>query len=325
MKHFLQTLPISMLMLFFSDIVSGQPNFTAYTGNPVIGKGLAGSWDDYAVWAPCVSLINDTFYTTYLGIADPTVPVAIGLATSTDGFNYVKSNSNPILWSDSTGFDALSVDSGLLYYNSGNWYLYYSGRDTFSFQPGKVISFATATNPHGPWNRTDDTLLTIGSLGEWDDGNIAPLSIIVDGDNMYLYYWGGPDWDISPTTNQIGLAISHDSAQTWVKWDDPLSTNPPFSESDPVIKLGPETYDDFMISGAGIIKNGLQWEMLYNGSTYPFSGAICYATSTEGIHWYKHANNPIFTYLNDPWAINGYLQGATVSNYNDQRPVFLIL
>jgi hypothetical protein len=319
MKQFLQTLTIFISILIFCTSIKAQPNFTVYTsGNPVISKGLAGEWDDAAIWFPCVSVINDTFYTTYVGLPDLSAGASIGLAKSTDGFVYNKSSMNPILWGDSSGFDAYAVSGGPLYYDSGTWYLYYSGREIPDDQPGKIISVATAFNPNGPWNRTNDSLLTVGSNGEWDDGNVYPLSIIVEDDSMYLYYWGGHDWDLGPPASQIGLAISNDDGQTWVKWDDPSTINAPFSESDPVIKLGPGSYDDFLTRGACIIKNGAQWEMLYNGSTYPVSGDICYATSDDGIDWNKHASNPILTYLSDPLAINGWFEGSTVAYYNNQ-------
>ncbi len=306
-------------VFFFGGYLMAQPNFTVYAeGNPVIGKGTLGSWDYFGAWFSCVSVINDTFYVTYVGIADPAAPVSMGLAISTDGFNYTKSTSNPILWGDSTGFDASSVSSGLLFYDSGAWYLYYSGRETFSFQPGKVISVASATNPHGPWNRSNDTLFTTGISGEWDDGNISPMSILVEGNSLYMYYLGGHDWS-GTAAMQIGLAISNDNGQTWVKWDDLSTTSAPFAESDPVLKLGPDAYDNGSIRGAGIIKNGSGWEMLYNGSTTsPISGDICYATSDDGIHWNKHASNPILTYLSDPLTINGWFEGATVALHENQ-------
>ena len=99
-----------------------QPEFIAYSdGNPVIPKGISGSWDAGAVWAPTMSVVNDTFYLTYQGARNyNSSPMGIGLATSTDGYNFTKSQFNPILSGDGSGFDAYAVSGGILIYDNGS-------------------------------------------------------------------------------------------------------------------------------------------------------------------------------------------------------------
>jgi predicted GH43/DUF377 family glycosyl hydrolase len=280
-----------------------QPDFAAYSaGNPVVPKGSSGAWDENATWAPRVAVINDTFYLTYNGTSSfETVPIAIGLATSPDGFTFTKCASNPVLHADGSGFDSFNVMGGQLFYDDGTWYMYYSGRSVPHNQPGNVIGRATAGNPRGPWTTPDDTLLTVGSAGEWDSEFVEIESIISTDMGLGMYYWGGNAWPGG--VHQIGLATSNDGGLTWIKYNDPATTNPPYAESDPVLSLGKAgSYDDSGIYGCSVLKKATQWDMFYAGHDGN-STSICYATSVDGIVWYKNTpKNPIFTAFQDPNA-----------------------
>jgi len=134
--------------------------FAAYTGNPVVPSTLG--WDQDAVFWPSVIFVNDTFYMTYIGTNDfPDTAVAIGLATSSGGYSYTK-DLNPIISGDGTGFDAYDAGSSVLWYDDPTWYIYYSARSAPPSIPGNIIGRAVSnTSPHGPWTRSDDTLLAV--------------------------------------------------------------------------------------------------------------------------------------------------------------------
>ena len=290
--------------------------FAAYPGNPVIPR-TAGSWDAGVVIGASMVFVNDTFYVCYEGVYRniryyPNDPMSIGLATSADGFTFEKSPANPILSGDGSGFDAFSAQAGALYYDSVHWYLYYGGLAAPPTIPTRIISRAIATSPHGPWVRTNDTLLIGGSEGEWDDKCCAPLQILPTDSGLVMYYFGSDDWYPNAFTVQHGMATSTDGGATWQKYNDPTTTTPPYAESDPVLKAGPE----LDIYGAGVIRHNNLWEMFYSGSSakWPPSDTanICYATSADGIHWTKYSGNPIFTNLNDPVLSVGVLEIPTV-------------
>lgn len=313
MKHF-------TILFFFVFIVNNaftQTDLQPYENNPVVPKGASGSWDDSAVWWPNVTVLNDTFYMIYNGTDNwPSQPASIGLATSTDGFTFTKSASNPILTADGNGFDAYSVNDGALYFEKATWYLYYDGRSTTPNQPGNVIGRASADNPHGPWTRSNDTLLTVGSAGEWDDEYISPRSILPTDSGLIMYYWAGNTWGLD-RKSQIGMATSTDGGLTWQKYDDPATTTAPFYESDPVLTPGSAgSYDDVEIMGCSVLRSYSKWEMFYSGDDGN-SDVICYATSNDGITWEKHADNPILTPEQDPFATTNYLEGAAAAFWNN--------
>lgn len=283
--------------------------FVAYPGNPVIPR-TASSWDAGTVIGASMVFVNDTFYVCYEGVYRdlfyyPNDPMSLGLATSIDGFTFEKSSANPILSGDGSGFDSFSAQAGALYYDNVHWYLYYGGLAAPPTIPTRIVSRAIATSPHGPWVRTNDTLLIGGSEGEWDDKCCAALQILPTDSGLVMYYFGSDGWFPNAFTCQIGMATSTDGGATWQKYNDPTTTTPPYAESDPVLKAGPE----LDIWGAGVIRHNNLWEMFYSGQTNPDTLSIYYATSPDGIHWTKYSEDPIFSA--DPVSV-GMLEIPTV-------------
>jgi predicted GH43/DUF377 family glycosyl hydrolase len=278
--------------------------FVTYSGNPVLPSD-PGSWDEYAIWWPSVTFVNDTFYIIYNGTDNIfTTPMSLGLATSDNGFNYEKSSTNPILSGDGIGFDAYSVANGVLVFSNSTWYLYYTGRSLGPNQPGNVIGRALSIDsPHGPWIHSNDTLLAVGSPGEWDSEFVGPEVIIENGSQLIMYYWAGDIWPAA--IPQIGMATSSNGGLTWEKYNDPTTNLPPYVESDPVLKPD-KFYDILGIWGCTVLRRDSLWEMFYSGkAANEFS--ISYATSLDGVNWVKDRdslNNPIFTPSQDPIATN---------------------
>jgi len=297
------------LSVLFTGIISNSvyaqlpfEPFTAYNGNPVLSAD-PGTWDEYAIWWPNVIFVNNTIYMTYIGTNNlSTTAVAIGLATSSNGSSYTK-DSIPIIVGDGTGFDAYNASSGVLWYDDPTWYIYYSGRSIHPNQTGDVIGRATSNiSPHGPWTRSDDTLLAVGSPGEWDSQFIGPESIIKNGSELIMYYWAGDTWPSDYP--KIGRATSTDGGLTWEKYNDPTTTTPPYAESDPVLKPD-KPYDELGIWGCTVLRRDTLWEMFYSGEAVNGEYSISYATSLDGISWEKDSvNNPIFTPSQDPIATN---------------------
>jgi len=299
----MKTLLLLIVFIFVSNNSFAQLNPQPFESNPVVPIGASGTWDDSALWWSCVTVVNDTFYLVYNGTGNwPSEPASIGLATSHDGFHFTKSLSNPIVAADGSGFDAYAASGGTLHFENGIWYLYYSGKSTSQSQPGNVIGRASANNPHGPWTQTNDTLLTVGSTGEWDDEFLSPQSILFTDNGLVMYYWAGESW---PNPNaKIGMATSTDEGITWQKYDDPATTNTPYAESDPVLIPGSVgSYDDNGIWGCSVLMMDGKWEMIYGGD----SGSklsLSYATSENGIVWEKDKINPLLNPDQDPLASN---------------------
>jgi hypothetical protein len=294
-----------LLMMYFTSAVIAQPviNFAGFTNNPIL-QPSAGQWDADAVFTPKVILYDNTIIMFYNGSVDAfNQPISIGYATSEDGFSFDKEIINsPILEGDGTGFDAWSVSLGAVYNNDGQWLLFYAGKSSASTAMENAIGRATATDLNGPWTRLEDPILEVGSETEWDSHFIYPQSIILVENEYYLYYWAGNAYPGG--TWYLGLATSTNGID-WTKYDDPATTDPPFSESDPI--LGPSIngqFDQSSIVGCSVNKKDIGYEMFFGGWNESIAEcSIGYATSLDGVAWAKDdENNPIYAWNDDPYA-----------------------
>ncbi|MFQ5650838.1 MAG: T9SS type A sorting domain-containing protein [bacterium] len=298
-------LGLGLCLLFEVNQAFPQPNFTPYENNPVIAYGPAGSWDAGVIYLPEVVFKDSLYYMFYSGSANlMTTPFAMGYATSTDGFTWSKYNGNPVFQADGSGFDAFSAAEPCILLEDNLWVMYYSARSVPGPGPGPAIGRATAPEPAGPWTRLEDPVLTVGSAGEWDAHFVTPNTIIATDTGFVMYYSGGTGFPFPPTNDhaRVGMATSADGIN-WVKYDDPATTDPPFAESDPVLQLGaPGSYDSGLAWECDVLPTENGWEMFYTSDPDDFSGErLCYATSSDGIHWTKDANNP-FLSPTQPWA-----------------------
>jgi hypothetical protein len=198
------------------------------------------------------------------------------------------------------------VSEGVVIEDPSGWTMYYNARELAGFGPGPYIGRATATDLTGPWTKSPDPVLTVGSTDEWDNVFIEPDAVFtVDGGSFIMFYSAGnfqTDEDF-----QIGLATSPDGL-VWTKYNDPSTTDAPYAESDPVLRYGdPGYWDERIVWLPSVLKNEVGYEMYYTGFNYTSPQAIGYATSPDGINWTKYPDNPIYTSGDDSYAVaNGY-------------------
>ena len=140
-------------------------------------------------------------------------------------------------------------------------------------------------------------VLDLGESGTWDDYYVHSLTILFDGTKYQMWYTGDDD---SSTRHKIGYATSADGI-VWVKYPE-----------NPVLDPGASgTWDDYAVSDPTILFDGTSYQMWYNG----YDGSnfrIGYATSSDGILWNKHLDNPVLDVgANGTWD-DYYVHGPTV-------------
>ena len=176
-------------------------NWILYQNNPVFSPGANGSWDDEDIAHPWVIKEDLIYKMWYRGDDDMTNTAQIGLATSTDGINWQRSTSNPILspdpaisWVDG-GVDGPSV----VKYGSG-YTMVFGGTD----QSGtNRIGYATSSDGV-TWNKDDNNpILDIGTGSDWDSTAVFPEALIDDSSSLKLWYVGAD----SSFTIKSGLAV----------------------------------------------------------------------------------------------------------------------
>ena len=153
------------------------------------------------------------------------------------------------------------------------------------------------------WSKQGGAVLQAGATGAFDAGGVlSPAVLQVSPSDWYMYYVG-----YDPTrmrgaikTHQIGLAKSTDGGHSWTR----VST-------EPVIGLGPDgACDGATCSSNTVLKVGQHWYNWYTGiSQVPYLASVCLATSSDGIHWEKHPNNPVLGY--NPYVTSDAFMVAT--------------
>ena len=287
--------------------------------NPVLPHGEINSWER-AIMLPYAFIHNDTFYIFYSGF-NTNMITSIGMATSADGYSFTKYPGNPVFTTSSGGFDSYNVTQGIVIEGQPGWIMYYNGREIPGFGPGPSVGMATSADLTGPWTRNPIPVLTVGSGDEWDAGFITPNNVFSqDTGGFIMFYSAGVDFN---TGRQIGMAISPDGI-VWTKYNDPTTTNPPYADSDPVVKVGdPGQWDGGQVWECSVLKKASGYEMYYTGSDVNFTEhSIGFASSFDGILWTKYASNPVYTINDDPYAVAmGYPpiveQPAIVIDYID--------
>ncbi len=219
--------------------------------------------------------------------------------TSPDGQTWTRSLAEPLFTIDDVPLDGTGalVLSGLVQ-PDGTWVLYYH-TFTANSQPG-TIGRATANSPTGPWHFDETAVLSPGSQGEWDDGQVMRVNVLPH-ENGYVMYYAGVN---KQGQSSIGLAFSTDGI-TWEKYNDPTTTDAPYSESDPIME--PElTWEGRSLGRPEVVQTADGWIMLYEGGGGNQTGL---AISQDGIHFARDAANPILTRDN---MVNGFtfFQGA---------------
>ena len=92
----------------YAESVDGKI-WVKHADNPVLPTGNWGEWDASVIQDPFVMKIDETYYMWYSGFpewiegTDLTGVYSIGLAYSSDGINWTKSENNPVLKKGSNG------------------------------------------------------------------------------------------------------------------------------------------------------------------------------------------------------------------------------
>jgi hypothetical protein len=271
-----------------------------------LGPGMPGAWDTLSVLIPSALRYENVTYLFYSGW-HKNGQISIGLATSEDGYHFKKYSEDPLLNPSDKGFDSYHVNGPVFIREDSIWVMYYNAAETAIYGPGPFIGRATAKELTGPWERMNAPVLVRGHRSEWDGGYIIPSSILKKQDGTFmLWYTGGANFTDRPVS-YIGLATSADGIN-WIKYNEPSTTDHPFSDSDPVLMntKNSKPYNDYPWSPF-VLKNRLGYKMYFT-CQYDKEGIgrneIGYATSPDGIHWEKYPGNPVYGPKDDPVTAN---------------------
>ena len=227
-------------------------NWTVSPNNPVLTPGSNGSWDDMAVAGAVVFKDENGYKLYYSGWSDPTSLWHIGLATSSDGINWVK-HSNPVLFANGGQEFQLAPSSIIKIENV--YYLYYTGRNLPN------LDIRLATSPDGI-NWTKYSANPILSYDQsWEGLGVYTPTVYKLNNSFVMIYM-----------NQSGTGFGKATSTDAKNWTKELS-NPFFTKEDTH-----NHWTDFKIAYPNYIRINNEERIYYTGlntNIFPF-GMIGY-------------------------------------------------
>ena len=173
-------------------------NWTRETPYTLV-EGTPGSWDDKNVETFHVGIRPSPWpwWCAYAGRSVATNKHKIGLACSSDGRNWIKYASNPVLSYGVGTWDDGEVSRPTVYPRAG-WDMLYTG---FALSGPSQIGLAHSDD-FFTWTKHPTPIL---SPGTWDSAEVGYQWPVVDTDGLHVFYAGGPG---GVEARRIGHAFS---------------------------------------------------------------------------------------------------------------------
>ncbi|MEW6195425.1 MAG: hypothetical protein AB1521_09735 [Bacteroidota bacterium] len=165
----------------------------------VIGTGAPGSWDSYGVHSGAVIKEGNLYKMYFTGQSESGSPSKrIGLATSYDGINWMKSSEAIVDQIDLTGYstDILKVN--------GVYYLYYGNSD--------IIGVAISTDGY-TWYKSNKSV--VEATESWEGERLLSCTVIHENGKFKMLYSNSRLYD------KFGYAESDDGTN-WTKRKTPV-------------------------------------------------------------------------------------------------------
>ncbi|NND04180.1 MAG: hypothetical protein HKN91_15480 [Acidimicrobiia bacterium] len=267
---------------------------------PILDDGDSDDWDANFAFAPNVVFDGSTYHMFYSGWARDS-SIGIGYASSVDGLSFTEHPDNPVATLLDDDPDTEAGRSVARIRDDGTWEMFI-GEWIDAKTQGNKIWYATASDPTGPWQVSDEPIHE-GAVGSWES-RVVPQSLSEDG--RILYYDGVRLSDI-----QIGALVRQEDG-SWLATDDPATED----ATDPILTASSDgdDWDAGSVASPLVFATESGFEMFYAGfwkgsriskSEYAMMG---YATSPDGINWERYEQNPVIELTNE----NGWLWlGAT--------------
>jgi len=188
-------------------------NYTKYSGNPIV-RSRVDSYDYTNLMSPTVIYDNGSFHMYYAGNkgntgTNPQQDISICYANSSDGYNWTKYTSNPVIahGSPSTAWNGFAVRPGVVFKESSTYKMYYKGvGSTGGAGPLPRMGMATSTDLRTWTENPNNPLYTPGT--GWEKGKTNYQSI-QSADGTYRM------WTFTASTPEKTGWLWSDDGENW--------------------------------------------------------------------------------------------------------------
>ncbi len=199
---------------------------------------------------------------------------AIYHARSTDGATWLIDSTGPVMYPDTLGSYDSDLRGPCVIRDNTGYKMYFLAMGVGG------STFGVATSADGiSWTKyAGNPIFSKGASGSWESLGVGYPDVVLVGTTYYMWYTGGDG-----NVNAIGLATSTDGF-TWTR-----------NASNPVVQGSGAGWDIFGVGQPVVVlANGTYYMLLLQATQACCSSNIGLATLSDGTHWTKYLNNPVF-------------------------------
>lgn len=236
-------------------------DFVPYENNPVFSGTGSETWDSKIRERGYILKEDSIYHMWYTGFREgPDEAMHLGYATSLDGLKWTRYENNPVM-------DSGWVEDMMVVRHEDVYYMFAEGTDDVAHM--LTSSDRVDWKEHGPLDirQANGEALSPGPYG-------TPTVWVEDG-----------VWNLFYERNDQGIWLARSTdRKVWTNVQD-----------EPVIRMGPEKYDQYGVAVNQIVKHKGTYYAYYHATEFEdwHEWTSCVAISDDLVHWTKYGQNPI--------------------------------
>ena len=281
---------ITMLVISSGDMLA-QVNWTKYPGNPLGSlNGAPGSWNRNVCEASVLYNTDSSRYEMWFSgtAGNPVFPYRIGFAKSVDGISW-DLHPSPVLTPTSGTWDQYSIQFAFVIRENGQYKMWYSSSPTSDYNQCKI---GYATSPDGiNWTKLPNPIFESGT-DPWEAGGVMACYVMPVSGGYKIWYTG-----FTTALANGNLYIGYATSEDGISWQRDTINNPVL---EPGVAGG---WEGKWVWYPEVLLIDEMYYMWYAGSNIGYWDRIDVglATSSDGIEWTKHQQNPVLSPSQGMW------------------------
>jgi predicted GH43/DUF377 family glycosyl hydrolase len=242
-----------------------------FEGNPILSPNPENEWESLVTTNPAAWYEDGTFYLLYRAAGeDKEHNIHIGLATSTDGFNFNRVQDKPVLTPDPNGFDAGSVEDARVVKFGDEYYMTYAFRP---YPPGqywkneydqieapKLSEFAPKCLRENVGNTAlavSKDLINFKKVGRLTDPSLDDRDVILFPEKINSKFFM-----LHRPKNYVGPKYNTETPAIWIKSSEDMMT---WNVASTLLLKGEEWWEYKVGGNTPPLRTNEGWLMLYHG------------------------------------------------------------